>query len=189
MKDYTFKGGITKYWWMPLLTGILAIALGIWCLCCPVDSLPVMAYVFAIIFTAAGVFNTIFAFINSKILPGWGWWLAIGILELVLGIWMLCLPQPALTATFMYVVGFYILFAVINGICEACSVWNGAFSWFGWLVAILLISLIFTLVFITGPIVNGVVVWLWIGISFIFFGIYRICIAFGIRKINKAIKF
>lgn len=171
------------------MTGLLAVGLGIWCLCSPVESLPVLAYAFAIIFTAAGFFNCVFALINSRFLPGWGWALALGILELVLGVWMLCLPQASLTETFMYVVGFYILFAVINGICEACSVWNGAFSWAGWLVALLLVTLIFTIIFITGPIVNGIAVWLWIGLSFIFFGIYRMVIAFAIRKLNRAMRF
>lgn len=189
MKNFTFNGGVTKYWWIPLLTGLLSIALGIWCLCCPVESLPVLAYAFAIIFTAAGLFNCLFAVINARVLPAWGWSLAMGILELILGIWMLCLPQAALTATFMWVVGFYILFAVINGICESCSVWNGAFNWIGWLVGLLLITLIFAVVFISGPVVNGIAVWLWIGISFIFFGIYRVAISLGIRKLNRAIRF
>ena len=61
MENFTFKGGITRYWWMPLITGLLSIAIGIWCLCSPDSSLPVLAYVFAGVVIAAGIVNLAFA--------------------------------------------------------------------------------------------------------------------------------
>lgn len=187
--DFVFKGGITKYWWIPLITGLLAVGIGIWCLCSPVSSLPVLAYTMAIIFCVAGLMNVCFSIANSKNISGWGWPLAMGIIELCLGIWLLFMPLPVLTVTFIYAVGIYLIFVAINAICELCSVYSGSFSWIGWLIAMLLVVILFSFIFLAGPIAGGVAVWLWIGISFIFFGCYRISLAFAIRSINRKIRF
>lgn len=189
MKDAIYKGGITRYWWVPLLTGILAIGIGIWCLCSPASSLPVLAYTMAIIFCVAGVCNSIFAIANRQFAPGWGWALALGLIELCLGIWLLSMSVPVLTATFIYAVGIYLIFVAINAICEVCSVYGGSFSWVGWLVALLLLVILFSMIFLAGPVGGGIAVWLWIGISFILFGCYRIALSAVIRKINKRVSF
>lgn len=188
-KDFIFKGGVTRYWWVPLLTGFLSIGIGVWCLLSPTTSLPVLAYAFAIVMCAAGFFNLLFAFTNSRLFPGWGWSLAMGILELFCGIWMLCMPEGVLTSTFIWIVGFYLIFAVINAICDSCTFYGYANDWFGWILAVLLISLLFAVIFISGPIVGGITVWLYIGIGFILFGVYRIMMAGKIRRINRKIRF
>ena len=84
----------SRYWWIPLISGLLFFVFGIWTLCCPGESLEVLAYAFAIIFTLAGLFYIGFAAIASRWSSDWGWNLAIGILEVILGIWLLTLPAP-----------------------------------------------------------------------------------------------
>lgn len=188
-RNYVFKGGITKYWWISLVTGLLAVGIGIWCLCSPADSLMTLAYVFAALMCAAGVINLSFGFANMRFFPAWGWSVGMGILELICGIWMLCLPEPVITLVFIYVVGFYLIFAAINAICASCTVYSFHSDWFGWILAILLVTLLFAVIFMAGPIVGGIAVWFYIGISFICFGIYRMVLAFQIRKINRKIRF
>lgn len=188
-KNYTFKDGITKYWWIPMLTGILAVVVGVWCLCAPLSSLPVLAYFFAASLCVAGVFNLFFASVNSKLFPGWGFALGLGLLELICGVWMLCLPQVAITTVFMYVVGIYVLCAVICAIIDACTFNGYSDNLFGWVLAVLLITLVFAVVFMTGPIAGGVAVWMIIGFSLIFFGIYRMMLAYRIRRLNRSIRF
>lgn len=188
-KNYIFKGGVTRYWWLPMITGLLSIGIGVWCLCAPAESLPVLAMAFAWVLAIAGVFNLIFAFSNSSRYPGWGWSLAMGLLELVCGVWMLCMPTPVLTSTFMWIVGFYLLFAVINAICDACTFYGYASDWFGWILAALLITMLFAVLFLSGPVLGGIAVWIYIGVAFIMFGIYRILLAGKIRKINRRIRF
>lgn len=188
-KNYTFKGGITKYWWIPVITGILSIAIGIWCLCSPAESLTVLAYVFAAALCVTGVFNLTFAGVNSKLFPGWGWPLMMGLLELICGIWMLSMPTPQLVTVFIYAVGLYLIFAAVSAISDACTGYGYSSDWFGWMIAILLITLLFAVIFLAGPIAGGVAVWIYIGISFITFGLYRLILAAKIRKLNRTIRF
>lgn len=189
MEKFTFKGGITKYWWMPLITGLLAIAIGIWCLCSPDSSLPVLAYVFAAVIIVAGVINLAFAVANTQTMPGWGWPLALGLIEIICGIWLYTLPQEMLIVTFIYTIGVYLIFITINAICESCMLYTYSSGMVGWLLALLLITLAFAVIFLAGPVVGGVAVWLYIGISFITFGCYRIGFAAKMRKLNHEIRF
>lgn len=187
MKDMIFKGGLTRYWWVPMITGIFAIAIGIWCLCSPASSLPVLACVFAILITIAGIANICLAATSRKVLPTWGWPLALGILEVICGIWLFTLPQDVLTVTFIYVIGVYLVFAIVNSIAESCVLDSYNSGMLSWLLGFLLISLVLTIIFLAGPVAGGVAVWLYIGVSFISFGIFRLMLSAKIRKINKDI--
>lgn len=188
-ENYIFKGGVTRYWWVPLLTGILSIAIGVWCLCSPESSLTVLAYVFAGVIMAAGIFNVGFSFANIRIMPGWGWSMALGMIEILCGIWLFCLPAQMLAATFIYTIGIYLIFITINAICETCMIYTYASSWIGWLIALLLITLVFAVIFLAGPVIGGVAVWLYIGISFISYGFFRIFLAAKLRKLEHKIRF
>lgn len=189
MKDMTFQGGFTKYWCVPMLTGAFAIAIGIWCLCSPATSLPVLATVFAVLITVAGVANICLAVSARRVLPTWGWPLAMGIIELICGIWLFTLPQGFLTTTFIYVIGIYLIFAIINSIVESFMLTSYQSGMLGWLLAFLLISLVLTIIFLAGPVAGGVAVWLYIGVSFITFGIYRIMLSVKLRNFDRQIEF
>lgn len=187
MNNFTFTRGVTRWWWMPLFTGLLSIAIGIWCLCSPESSLLALAYVFAAVILGAGFFNISFAIANSRYNHEWGWSLALGLFEVVIGIWLFCLSQPVLISTFIYTVGIYLVFVAITAICSTFTLHSTSTDWTGWLIAFLLCTLVFAIIFMAGPIGGGIAVWLYIGISFIMFGIYRIILAAKIRKINKVL--
>lgn len=189
MEKFIFKGGVTRLWWLPLVTGLLSIGIGIWCLCSPDSSLPVLAYVFAGLIIAAGVINIAFSIANTQVMPGWGWSLALGLIEIICGIWLYTLPADMLVVTFIYTIGIYLIFVTINAICESWMLYTYSSGWIGLLLAFLLITLAFAVIFLAGPVIGGVAVWLYIGISFISFGCYRMALAFKLRKLNHEIRF
>ncbi len=179
---------VTRYWWLPMITGLISIAIGIWCLCSPQTSLPVLAYTFCICLCAAGFVNLVYAFANMGGHYSWGWSLAYGIIEILCGVWLLALPEATMTVAFIYAIGLFILFIAINAICESVMIYNYASFWIGWLIALLLVTIICALVFLAGPVAGGVAVWLYIGISFICYGIYRILFSAKLQRINKRLR-
>lgn len=187
MEKNFFNNAITRFWWFPLITGLLSVGVGVWCLLCPAQSLPVLAVVFAICIIAAGLLNIAFGIANTAPHSNWGWSLALGIFELIVGVWLFMIPEPALVSTFIFTVGIYLVVVTINAICETCVLSSYANDWTVWLLGFLLITLVFALVFLAGPVAGGIAVWLYIGISFITFGIYRLILAAKLRKINKRI--
>lgn len=177
--------GFSRYWWMPLVSGLISIALGIWTLFCPAESLTVLAYVFAICFTVAGLFYIGFAAFASRWSSDWGWILAFGIMEAVLGVWLLCLPAAQLTVAFMYIAGFGLLFAAIGAVGESFAASAGSVGWTVVSVIFLLLTIAFTMVFLSNPIAGGVAVWLWLGLSLISFGVFRLVLAGKMRQIGR----
>lgn len=172
------------FWWVPLLTGLICLGFGIWCLCSPVISIVVLADLFAAGFIIAGVLNLLFSGIVSTIMPHWGWAMALGILELIGGIWLLSVPESVLLTTFAMISGVLILVASVNSICEACTLCKYSSGWLLWMILSLIATILSAVVFLSNPIAGGIIVWMWIGISLVTFAIYRIMLAFMIRSIT-----
>ncbi len=179
------RWGIARFWWIPLLTGLFCLGFGIWCLFSPSTSLPVFAYLFAAGFCVAGIFNMIYAVLASPVMSNWGWALALGLLEIIGGIWMFTLPEAALVSTFIFIVGVLILVAAINSIVEAFMLSSFSGMWLVWTVLMLICTIIFAILFLSSPIGGGIAVWLWLGISLIAFGVYRISLAFMIKSLSR----
>lgn len=177
-----FKNGIVgRYWWIPLFTGLIAVGLGIWCLCSPTSSIPVLAYTFAACLIVAGIVNFCFSFQVSKFYSGWGWSLALGILELISGIWLWFMPEAVISSAFLYIIGIWILVVAVNGIAEACAMSVFSWGWILWALILLFCTIGFAIIFISNPLLSGIMEWIWLGISLITFGIYRISFAFFIK--------
>lgn len=180
------NSGILKYhWWIPMITGLLAIGLGIWCLCDPSGSLPVLAYTFAACLVFAGCMNFSFAIMTSNRYSGWGWSIALGILELIGGVWLWCLPMPILIIAFMYIIGIWILVVAINGISEACVMSSVSPGWIIWTILLLLATIAFAIVFVSNPLLSGITEWIWLGICLITYGAYRISFSIRIKQLGN----
>lgn len=177
-----------RFWWLPMLTGLLAVALGIWCLAAPQESLPVMAYAFSLVLCCIGFMNVVFGLVNIGSVTGWGYKLVLGIIEIVCGVWMLCLPQASLVSTFIFGIGFYLVFVALCAVSETILYYGNTRYWMMMLLSFIVCTLILAVIFLAGPIAGGIAVWLYLGIAFISFGIYRILISCQIYKANKEFK-
>lgn len=186
--NHEFKGGLTRYWWIPLLTGLLSIFIGIWCLGSPATSLPTLALFFAGCICAGGLLNLCFGIANSGIAPYWGWNIAIGILEIICGGWLFTLPTAAVTSIFIYVIGVYLIVAAFVYMFEACAWLSYSKNWVAVLLGFLLVTLLLACIFLSGPVLGGIAVWLYIGFAFISMGIYRLASAARLQKINSFLR-
>ena len=183
----TILQAAARYWWLPLVTGLLSVILGIWCLANPDSSLPLFAYTFAIVIALVGFLNVAFALTNMGRLSGWGFKMLIGVVELICGIWMILLPDDQMVATFIYGIGFYLIFVALNAICETCLYYGNTSYWLTLLLSFILCTLVLAIIFVAGPIAGGIAVWLYIGIAFITFGIYRMMLSIKIYQVNKTV--
>lgn len=168
-----------------MITGLIAIALGVWCFCSPEESLTVFAYVFAGCLIFAGGWNLGYAFSNTRLHTNWGWSLVLGILEIVCGWWLWSLPAETLAVAFAYAAGFWMLVVAINAIGEASYFSRYSRGWSIWMIILLIFVIGFTIYFLFNPIFGGLVGWMYIGFSLVFFGVWRICLACKLRSFNK----
>ncbi|MGI6572034.1 MAG: HdeD family acid-resistance protein [Fermentimonas sp.] len=178
-----------KNWWISLLMGILAIVMGIFCFAAPGASLIGLTYIFVIGFILGGILDIVFAVSNRDYVYGWGWTLAAGILELLLGVMLFTLPAASITVILVYFVGFWILFRSIWSIGESAQLRMLRVKGWGWALALSILCTILSFLYLLSPTFSkGVFVIALVGISMLVYGIFRIVMAFEFRQIGKQLK-
>ena len=185
MKEKVKLGPISHLWWMPLLVGFVAIGLGVWALCDPGNSLPVLGYVFAGLLCLAGVLEIAYSCLMSKFNVQWGWPLVIGILDIVAGVWLYAMPEAQMTECFMLIIGIWLLCVAIDSIAEACVMASYSPAWMILMILLLLATIVCVFIVLTSPVTALITIWLCIGISLICFGVYRVAIAIVVRSVGR----
>lgn len=184
MKTSDYITGTSRLWWVPILSGLFFIAFGVLCLCDPSSTLPVLAYVFAGCIGAIGLFNLIFALCNVSVYRGWGFAAAGGVIEILFSIFLFFIPSSILTYVFTYGVGIYIIFMTVYSFFDGLMMTKASF-WYWFVLLFLLAALVFALIYILGPIGGAVLGWLYIGISFVCYGVCRIMLAIRLHSLGR----
>lgn len=185
MRNKVILGDISRFWWMPFLAGLISIGLGIWTLCGPTTSIPFMAIFFAVCLCVAGVLNLGYSISLSRYNDHWGWSCVVGILDIVAGVWLFCLPEPALSVSFLIIVGIWILCIAINSICEACVISSYSPAGIFLMVLLLMSTIILAIICLSNPLLAGYTIWLLLGIGLICYGISKVALSFQVKKITS----
>ncbi len=181
---YSAKQAV-KFWWVSILVGVLAVALGIWSLITPLTTLVALTLVFAITFFVSGIFEIAFALSNKKVLKGWGWTLISGIIDLIFGLILVAMPVEVIALVLTYFVGFWVMFQSIWAIGSAAELQRNGVKGWGWLMALAVLGVIMSFIFIMSPaFTTGFIIAL-VSISFISYGFFRIYLGFKLKSLHK----
>ena len=179
--------GIVKNWWWFIVKGLLFIIAGIAVLSRPLEGYVGLSILFSVVILGAGVSQIIFSISNSKILPGWGWTLASGIIDLFVGLYLVTFPVITM-ATLPFFVGFWLMFRSFYVMGASIDLKNLAVAGWGWLLAggILLLLLSFTIIYYPGTGVIGIITCS--GMAFLLGGILNIALAMRLRSIKNTVQ-
>ncbi|MDX1314453.1 MAG: DUF308 domain-containing protein, partial [Eudoraea sp.] len=120
-------------------------------------------------------------------LEGWGWQLAGGILELIMGIALLANPGVSMIILAFFV-GFWLLFRGFSTISIAIELKrDGAKNW-GWVLFSGILTTILAFMVLLNPLYAVSTLSIFVGISLIMAGIAQIMIGFQVRKVSKKVK-
>lgn len=173
-----------KNWWISLIIGILSLALGVVFLFKPAGALAALVILFVVSFFIAGLFDIFFAVSNRKIIRGWGWTLAAGIIDILLGVFLLFIPA-ATPWVMIYFVGFWILFQSIWAIGISVDFQRSGVDGWGWMLALAILGIILSFAFILSPVfASGFIVAI-AAVAFIVYGIFRIYLSIKYRSLKK----
>ena len=78
-----------KNWWVSLLLGLLYILIAICLMFTPLASYVALSVLFSVSMFVSGTLEILFAVTNRKNISSWGWYLASGIIDLILGIYLM----------------------------------------------------------------------------------------------------
>jgi len=174
-----------KHWWLLALRSVILIILGLMVLFNPTGGLLGLALYIAIAILISGIVELVAAFENRH-QEGWGWYLAEGIFDLLIGI--ILISEPGLTVLLIaFILGFWILFAGVLQIAGSFSARkDGVSNWWWWLLSgIVCIGLGFWI--IRNPVSVGLSLTVLIGIALLIIGLFVLLLALRLRKVANKI--
>lgn len=182
----TLIKNLVKNWWLLLIAGTVYILLGFLIWNHPGETLLLAAIYIGVALLFSGVSMVILSIGERDGLKNWGWYLATGLIDILLGAVFVFNPIAS-AVTLMLLVGIWFMF---RGIIEFVNSFDlkskGVSNWWLNLIGGLAIAG-FGFVIIGKPLAGSLAVVSLISFAFWIKGTILLVMAFGIRKIKKAV--
>lgn len=168
MKNYDdrsdYRGIIKEQWNQELksvrtagfVVSILMLLLGICCIIWPAPSMKTMGVLASILIMALGVFEII-CYGSAPIMIRRAGTLISGILNILVGLLLLCSPTAVTLATFTYLLGFLLFMFGIDLLVFAGRLRFFSITGYGWLIFNGVMSIVVALLFLLMPLVSAAV--------------------------------
>lgn len=176
-----------KYWYVPLILGIIFILCGIWAISSPLSTFLALSVLFSLSFIISGIGDLIFAAANAKELKGWGWYLVSGFLSLILGILLVAYPAISMTAL-TFIVGFTLLFRSFQLFGFSLELKDNGMKNWGYVTLASVLGVITSFILLANPIFTGISIVVFTALAFIFIGIAYIVLSINLKKVKKSAK-
>lgn len=189
MYNNTFKSikDAIKHWYLPLVLGIIFIIAGIFALLTPETTYLSLAILFSVTFFVTGILEIISSISFRKQLDGWGWSLAAGILDFIIGLILIINPQISIITLPLFV-GFVVLYRSITAIVWSIELKKYKVSDWGWLLFTGIVGVIFSFILLWNPFFAGLTVAVFTGIALITIGVFHIHFSIELKKLNTLSK-
>ncbi|MCD8165376.1 MAG: HdeD family acid-resistance protein [Bacteroides sp.] len=173
-----------KNWWLSLVIGIVFVLLAILLMFTPISSYITLSILFSIAVFVAGIFEIVFSINNKNVIPNWGWNLGIGIIDLILGFYLMFHPGLSM-AVLPYIAAFWLIFRGVSGIAYTIDLKRFGDRYWGWYIAFGILAILLGIWFIFQPLIGAISLVYFISYMVLIFGIFRIMLSFQLRKCKK----
>nr|WP_238312774.1 HdeD family acid-resistance protein [Methylobacterium crusticola] len=170
---------LARNWWLIALRGVFAILFGIVALIAPIATLLTLVIFFSAYMLVDGIAEIVAAVRAAERHERWGYLLAAGLLNIVVGVLAFLLPGSALLA-FVYLTAAWALVTGGLMIAAAFRLHNDHGRW--WLGLGGALSILFGLALLVSPIASLIVLTYWMGGYAIAFGVFMLVLAFRLRS-------
>ena len=170
-----------SYWWFPLIFGIIFVVVGLWVLASPVDSMEMLTKIIGVIAIVSGTTQLLFTASNRAGIPGWGFQMAGGGIDLIIGIVLIINPMIMLKVVAFFV-GVWLLINAVTLIMWAGRAKKAGNPAWGWELAGGILLMTLAVLFLWHPLVLGITIAIWTGLAFVFLGVFRIILTFQLRR-------
>lgn len=173
-----------KNWWASLLLGLLYILIAICLMFTPLASYIALSILFSIAMFVSGTLEILFAVTNRHHISSWGWYLAGGIIDLILGIFLMLSPGLSM-AVLPFILAFWLMFRGFSSTGYAMDLKRyGTGSW-GWYLAFGILAIISSIVIIWYPGLGVFTLVYLIAYALLIIGIFRVMLSFELRSLHK----
>ena len=162
-----------KYWYIPLLVGLIFVIVSIVAFTSPNSSLLALSILFSLSFLFGGLSEIVFSVVNRHQMENWGWSLAFGIITFIVGFSLVIHPALSLSVLAFYI-GFVILFRSVAAISFALDIKSyGSKNW-GTLLTLGIIGVIFSFILIWNPVFAGMSIVILVALNFLIAGLFSV---------------
>jgi uncharacterized membrane protein HdeD (DUF308 family) len=164
-----------RHWWAILLRGILFLAVGIYMICSPVEGIAALGLLFGVIIFIAGIAELLHV-VRSRNSKERGWHLALGIIDIILGI--VLIGHIAASVTILrIIVGVWFVFKGISLFSFSRAITNS------WLLKVGgIVTVIFGLLIIFNGVFGSMTIVLFTAIAFIIIGFFNIWLGYRMKQ-------
>ena len=182
----TISSSIKNWWWF-VIKGLLLITAGIAIIARPVEGYAGLSILFSLVILGVGLTQIFFSIGNSDVLKGWGWTFASGIIDVIIGIYLLSYPIITM-ATLPYFVGFWLMFRAFYLMGSSVDLKTMGVPGWGWVLAggLLLVILAFAVLYY--PAAGAISIVAYSASAFFVAGIFNIALAYKFKTIKKDVK-
>ena len=173
-----------KNWWVSLLLGLLYILIAICLMFTPLASYVALSVLFSVSMFVSGTLEILFAVTNRKNISSWGWYLVGGIIDLILGIYLIAYPMVSMEVI-PFIIAFWLMFRGFSSVGYAMDLKRyGTRDW-GWYVAFGILAVICSLIILWQPAVGALYAVYMISFAFLIIGFFRIMLSFELKNLHK----
>ena len=123
-----------KNWWISLILGILYVIVAISLMFSPLSGYAVLSILFSVSMLFSGLLEISFAVSNRRRVSSWGWYLAGGIIDMILGFYLITYPMLSMEVI-PFIIAFWLMFRGFSSVGYAMDLKRyGTRDW-GWYVA------------------------------------------------------
>jgi uncharacterized membrane protein HdeD (DUF308 family) len=175
-----------KNWWWFIVKGLLLIIAGVAIFTRPLEGYVGLSVLFSIVILGAGIAQIFFASANSDVLKGWGWTLASGLLDVVIGIYLLAFPVITMT-TLPLILGFWLIFRSAYLIGASFDLKSMGVADWGWLLFGGIVSTVLGFFVLYYPGAGAISIIFVSGSAFVVAGIFNLYLAVKLKAMKKAV--
>ena len=175
-----------RHWYLLLVLGIIFIIIGTCAIITPALTYLSLAILFSITFFVTGILQIIFSISYRKQSDDWGWALAAGILDFIIGLILIMNPQISMITLPLFV-GFVVMYRSILDIGWSIELKKYGVSNWGWLLVAGILGAIFSFILLWNPVFAGLTVAVLTGIALITLGIFQIYFSIELKKLRSSL--
>ena len=121
---------------------------------------------------------------NRKGVPSWGWYIVGGLIDLVLGIYLIAYPMVSMEVI-PFIIAFWLMFRGFSSTGYSIDLKRyGTRDW-GWYMAFGILAILCSLLILWQPAIGALYAVYMISFAFLIIGLFRVMLSFELKNLHK----
>jgi len=176
----------STYWWIPILFGVIFIIAGVWIFKAPAESFRSITKVLGVIILISGTSELLMTIGRRRGIPGWGFQLSGGLIDMVIGVILIVNPSILLKIITLFVAAWLII-SSITIIMRASVTRQKKQEIWKWELILGVFLLLLAILLLWHPMILGFTFALWTALAFIILGVFRILLTLRLKRMSARV--